>query len=276
MKKGGGGVSTFEDEVEAYKRAQGVSELAESMKNDLLHAVVYNAKKLGMSIRNTARLLNVPQSTIFRFWKNGRTRQDLPLHGSKSLYVQVSSIIYAKSFDLRSGRCPWEWNSKADGSLEVATISPDRTCFQKGEEVEPSTVEERQPSMGEAEHDSAEFFALRKRMGLTRRFLERYLDLDAGIVKRWEDPMDASMPTDEAWDGLREMFEAFKDRVVASVQQINETIAPGEGTVTITIYREQQQFTQQTGREDCYETGNAENYQIAMILEVEGYHVAFR
>lgn len=78
-------MSTFISSAEAFRKARERRSVAETFEANLLHMAIFDARTAGMSVRQTARALNVPKSTVARHWREGhRCPASVPAWGSDS------------------------------------------------------------------------------------------------------------------------------------------------------------------------------------------------
>lgn len=113
-------IMQLNDSIEAYNKARAVAEVASSMQHNLLRTVIYDAKEQGLGIRETARLLEIPKSTLSRQWYLDPEikKNMLPFHGSEEAYRMVADYVHSGTWD---GHCPWKW-IREDNAIHLILV----------------------------------------------------------------------------------------------------------------------------------------------------------
>lgn len=114
-------MSTFMSSAEAFRKARERRSVAETFEANLLHMAIFDARAAGMSVRQAARALNVPKSTVARHWREGhRCPATVPTWGSESAWRDAHAMIWAHDpQELADDVVPWEWSVLDSGAHEI-------------------------------------------------------------------------------------------------------------------------------------------------------------
>lgn len=126
------------------------------------------------------------------------------------------------------------------------------------------------------QRSKADFRALREGIGLTQQNIADVFGISVRTVKRWEHPDWGEIPED-VWEYLEGMAD-LHDRMVedmraAMVKKYQET---GVDSLTITYFRDQQQYNENGRDEGPYGFVNAVARDIAAECSHYGLSVCFR
>ena len=116
----------------------------------------------------------------------------------------------------------------------------------------------------------AEFRAMRETLGLTRQDVADHVGVSLRSVKRWEDPNEGNLPSEDAWDLL---YDADKKRTETVLQALYAVRQSGAKTVQLTYYRTQEQYDALERDDGPYGVANANARAIAERLRDEGVEV---
>jgi hypothetical protein len=118
----GGAVNQFETTAEAFRSARARAAIAAYIEADVLHTAIRDAREAGMSVRETATVLEVPKSTVARHWHAGIGGVAPPVWGDADLYVEAERAIWHHAPEQANGQAPFEWTSDPDGSRRVRAV----------------------------------------------------------------------------------------------------------------------------------------------------------
>lgn len=98
--------------VTAHRRARERASVAVSLEASLLHTAIYDLRELGLSVRQAARELQVPKSTVARHWRKSHSCPEvLPMWGSESAYRDAHAAIWeGNPEELADDWVPYEWS----------------------------------------------------------------------------------------------------------------------------------------------------------------------
>lgn len=122
----------------------------------------------------------------------------------------------------------------------------------------------------------ADFRALRERLGLTQKNLADAVGVELRTVKRWEHPGWGDIPED-VWAYIERMEDSYYQSVEIAIEKaVSLSDSTGVDSVTLTYYRDQEQYDA-CGRDDG-PVGyvNAMSRDVAAELERCGITVSFR
>lgn len=106
-----------ESTLEAYRRARVRAVAAQQVESDLLRMASYEAKEVGLSIREAAGLLGVPKSTLAR---SGASRDDFPPAGyDEEEWLSAWNSAWAGDVTQQVDQAPFEVEDCGDGTQQM-------------------------------------------------------------------------------------------------------------------------------------------------------------
>ena len=116
-------MSEFISTAEAYRIARERESVAASFAANLLHMAIFDARVAGMSVREAARALSVPKSTVSRHWREDhRCSEVVPAWGSEAAWREAHAAIWAHNpRELADAWVPYEWHDHDDVDARVVT-----------------------------------------------------------------------------------------------------------------------------------------------------------
>lgn len=108
---------TLESSSQAFRAARERASVAAALEASTLHMAICQARESGMSVRETATMLSVSKSTVFRHWgRNHHCSLVVPEWGSETAWREAHAMIWAHDTRERDdGFVPYEWVNADDG-----------------------------------------------------------------------------------------------------------------------------------------------------------------
>jgi len=129
----------FATTATAFEQARARASVANHFEATLLHTAIFDAREAGMSVRETARALRVPKSTVSRRWRSGRTDFAAPIWGNPDEYRAARAAILGDA-QQDEPLVPFEWEDR-DGERSVHFVGMGVARLggkQGGVDVEPA------------------------------------------------------------------------------------------------------------------------------------------
>lgn len=104
--------------VAAWRKARARQQVAADLEGTLLDVIVQEAKEAGTSIRELSRELDVPKSTLARYWRGPRQSKTPPVWGNPIEYDAAQRAIWSHdptNAHAMLGHCPWIWEDTPAG-----------------------------------------------------------------------------------------------------------------------------------------------------------------
>lgn len=114
--------SRFASSSEALRKARARASVARTIEANVLHTAIYDAKEAGLSIRQTAKALQIPIGTAVRHWHIGHNCPAVvPTWGNPDEWRDAHAAVWSHdSGEAADDHLPWQWHHRADGSIEVS------------------------------------------------------------------------------------------------------------------------------------------------------------